>query len=247
MPQSFDHEALVERFFETLINGDRPAARAVVDEVVEAGYTPDEVITELFWPTRELFEKLYRSDQLSQISYHYASRLLRVLVDQNASRLARHTFESPVGTGQNRLVLAYCGLSDAEELGAQMAVDLLEAGGFTVRFAGGGVPADEIHAQVQDLKPHALLMFCSAASDLPGIRQMFDTLREINACPNTQFVVGGGVFNRAEGLAEEIGADLSATDPLELVDLMIAKPAARAVKTPSLNQPVRRAEQRKAA
>ena len=44
-----------------------------------------------------------------------------------------------------------------------------------------------------------------------------------------QIAVGGGVFNRADGLAEEIGADLWATTPLSLVEAMIAEPARRAV------------------
>ena len=35
-----------------------------------------------------------------------------------------------------------------------------------------------------------------------------------------QIIVGGGVFNRADGLAEEIGADLWANDPIEIVDVM---------------------------
>jgi hypothetical protein len=43
-----------------------------------------------------------------------------------------------------------------------------------------------------------------------------------------QIVVGGGVFNRAEGLAEEIGADLWASDPLDLIDLMVEQAYARA-------------------
>jgi hypothetical protein len=36
------------------------------------------------------------------------------------------------------------------------------------------------------------------------------------------------VFNRAEGLAEEMGADLWASSPMELVELMLEEPARRA-------------------
>lgn len=71
-------------------------------------------------------------------------------------------------------------------------------------------------------------MFCSAAADLPGIRGLIDTLRDVNACPETQIVVGGGVFNRAEGLAEEIGADLWASTPLDLVESIVHDPDQRA-------------------
>jgi hypothetical protein len=71
-------------------------------------------------------------------------------------------------------------------------------------------------------------MFASAPGDLPNIRSLIDNVREIDACPNMQFAVGAGVFNRAEGLAEEIGADLWASSPLEMVDVLITQPARRA-------------------
>jgi hypothetical protein len=55
-----------------------------------------------------------------------------------------------------------------------------------------------------------------------------DTLHEIGACPTLQIAVGAGVFNRAEGLAEEIGADLWASNPLELAERLVDEPRRRA-------------------
>ena len=43
-----------------------------------------------------------------------------------------------------------------------------------------------------------------------------------------QIVVGGGIFNRAEGLAEEIGADLWATTPCALITRLEEEPLRRA-------------------
>jgi methanogenic corrinoid protein MtbC1 len=162
-----------------------------------------------------MIERLYKSDQLSMLGYHYSTRLLRVLIDQVAARLQQRT-----RNGKSALV--FCGQSQGEELGAQMAVDLLESCGFTCKFAGGGVPADEMIAQVNEARPNFLVMFASAASDLPEIRHVLDTLKAINATPDTHVAVGGGVFNRAEGLAEEIGIHLVARDPLEMVDLLVS-------------------------
>lgn len=214
-------EVLIERFFETLINGDRPAARAVIQETIDARVPTDRVISQLFWPTHEMIEKLHRADQMTTMSYHLATRLFRSLVDQAFARL-------PLKPKNGKSIFAVCGPAEGEELGAQMTVDLLEANGYAVTFGGGGVPADEILAQVHEFKPNVLLMFCSAASDLPEVRRVIDTLREIGACPNTQIVVGGGVFNRAQGLAEEIGADLWVTDPMDLLNLLEEQPHARA-------------------
>lgn len=216
-----DTEILVERFFETLISGSRPAAREVISQATEDGLTPNDLVTELFWPTYELITRLHKADQITNLNHHMSSRLLRVLVDQNAAHLKRQP-------ANNRTIFAVCGPSDADELGGQMAADLLESHGFEVCFAGGGIANDEILGRVNENQPDVLLMFASAPQDLPNIRALIDTVREIGACESMQIAVGGGVFNRAEGLAEEIGADLWATSPIEMVDELLANPHQRA-------------------
>lgn len=213
-------DILVERLFETLIAGDRRAARSIIDET-KRNETPAELLmTDLFWPAYNQIEKLFRKDQLSTLAHHYATRLLRVLVDQNAQRLERKPDRA-------RSVIAFCGTTDPDELGAQIAVDLLEADGYEVRFAAGGIAADEILGHVQTEQPDVLLMFASAPEDLPGTRWLIDKLIEIGACEKTQIVVGGGIYNRAEGLAEEIGADLWAETPAEVLQVMEEEPERR--------------------
>ncbi|GJM20027.1 MAG: corrinoid methyltransferase [Phycisphaeraceae bacterium] len=210
-------DLVIDRLFEALVAGDRPTSRAIIAEQTRAGADPATILTELFWPTYQLLDKLFRADKLTILSHNYATRLLRVLADQTAAEL----LSTSKAERNGRTVVAACGPSEASELGAQIAMDILESSGFTVRFAGGGVPIDEIQNAVQQDQPEALVMFCSEPGDLPDIRALIDTLYEVGACPDTQIVVGGGVFNRAEELAEEIGADLWATDPIELVDTMI--------------------------
>jgi methanogenic corrinoid protein MtbC1 len=238
-------DLIVERFFEALIDGDRPRARNMIVECVKQhGFTPSDLVTELFWPTYQNLDKLQRADQITAVAHHTAVRLLRVLVDQNSARME---FVPTRG----RSVFVVCGQTESDDMGAQMAVDLLELEGFSVCFVGGGVANDEIIAQVNERKPDVLLAFASSPADLPNLRTMIDTLREIGACATTQVAVGAGVFNRAEGLAEEIGADLWATDPLEMVEKLVAEPERRATsgqRTVGKNKkPTAPVQQRKAA
>jgi MerR family transcriptional regulator, light-induced transcriptional regulator len=212
-------DLLVQRLLEALVSGDRQSARGVVTEAHQSGATPPQVLTDLLWPAHQTIEKLHRGDQMTRLSYHLSTRLLRMLVDQTAGMLT-------IGTPRNETVFAACGPSEGEELAGQMACDLLEAAGFGVTFVGGGVPADELLARVQETRPDILVLFASAASDLPGIREIIDTLRVNGACRSTRVVVGGGVFNRAEGLAEEIGAGQWAYSPGDLVDLLTLEPEA---------------------
>ena len=115
-----------------------------------------------------------------------------------------------------------------EPMAAQMVADLAEADGYEVNFGGGGIAYDELLGAVQEQQPDVLLMFSSCAADAPDIRRLIDTIRAIGACPNTQIAVGGGVFARAEGLAEEIGADLWSHSPAEMIAQMNAQPERRA-------------------
>ena len=156
---------------------------------------------------------LFRNDQISMLSYQYGTRLLRSLVDQ-----AQAGYEQ--GTRRDRTICMFCGESEADDLAAQLVADLAEADGYDVFFGGSGIANDEILAEVNQRRPDVLLLFSSGPRDAPNIRELIDHVRGVNACPQMQIVVGGGIFNRAPGLAEEIGADLWATSPRELLSVL---------------------------
>lgn len=213
-------DTLIERFFTALISGKRAAAREVIDELLSADCAAERIIDRLIWPTLEQIQTLFRNDQMSNIAHHYATRLLRGIVDQMQLRLTRRE-----SNGEIALVIS--GPEEAEELSAQMVSDLLEADGYDVYFAGGGVANDEIVAQVGELNVDRLVIFGAVPSTVPFTRVLIDQLHEMGVCPKMQIIVGGGVFNRADGLAEEIGADLWAKSPEDVVALMREEPERR--------------------
>lgn len=213
-------DVLIERFFTALISGDRPAGRALVDEVLAADCPADKILTRLFFPTLEQIQELHRGDQLSDLAHHYAVRLLRMLADQMQLRLEQ-------APRRSKTVVVICGPDEPEELSAQMAADLLEANGHDVYFAGGGIANDEIVAQLGQVKADVLLVFGAVPSTVPFTRLLIDRLHENGICPKLQIVLGGGVFDRADGLAEEIGADLWARDPEDLIQIMAEHPDRR--------------------
>ena len=215
-----NHDAMMERFFTSLISGDRPEARQVIDEMIDHDCDTGGIISELYWPVLDHIQTQYREDNLSELSYHYATRLMRLLADQMQLRLEQKA-------RRNRRGLMVCGNEAAEEIAAQLAADLLEADGYEVFFAGGGVAHDEIVAEVGKLNCDVLTLFGAVPASAPMARRLIDHLHEVGVCPKLQIVVGGGVFNRADGLAEEIGADLWAGDPLELVQVMNECPQRR--------------------
>ena len=67
-------EITVERLFQALITGDRAQAREIVREVGDAGVSPENLSHEVFWPTLDMINTLYRADQLTALAHHYAWR-----------------------------------------------------------------------------------------------------------------------------------------------------------------------------
>jgi hypothetical protein len=84
---------------------------------------------------------------------------------------------------------------------------------------------------------------------VPAVRKLIDYLREVNSCPNMQLMCCGGIYKRAEGLAEEIGADLYAPDAAEAVSIANNNPTRKATvdqQTVGRTRRVRKAEASKA-
>ncbi|MCA9283783.1 MAG: cobalamin-dependent protein [Phycisphaerales bacterium] len=210
-----NQETLIERLFQSLVSGNRVEARSLVTEAMSLEYDAETLSKHVYWPVMEMIASLYRADQITTLAHHYGTRLLRTLVDQAQANYRQKE-------RRNRTVCMFCGPTESDELSAQLVADLAEADGYTVYFAGGGIANDEILAEVGERRPDVLLMFSSGAADAPQIRQLIDTIREIQATPNMQIVVGGGIFNRAPGLAEEIGADLWAASPQDLLEQLVS-------------------------
>ncbi|MHC4309294.1 MAG: hypothetical protein ACYSSN_05070, partial [Planctomycetota bacterium] len=82
-----------------------------------------------------------------------------------------------------------------------------------------GLTNDDILAFVNEYAPDVLLIYGSTPKQAPNVRQLIDTIKDINAWPEMRIMLSGGVFNRAEGLWEEIGADLFASTAFEALQV----------------------------
>lgn len=212
---------LSQSYLDALLTGDRAITRRVVDSAITGGLSAFELLNGLIWPTMELLQALYRDDRISITNLNLATRLNRTITDQLCGQLQR-------GQSNGKKVLIFCGDDEPEELGGQICSDLFECDGWTVKFAGGGVPEDEVLALIGSERPDLLLMFGTLPSGVPGVRKLIDYLREVNSCPSMQVMCCGGIYKRAEGLAEEIGADLYAPDAAEAVAVANANPDRKA-------------------
>jgi len=222
---------LFGQYIQHLIRGRRSEAREVILAAQDRGIHASKLLKMIIWPAMEQIEKLYRNNQISMIVEHMANRINRMVADQLQGLLARRP-----KTG--RRIVVTCGDGEIEEMGAQITADLFEADGWTVWFLGSGVPNDEILHFTGKVRPDILCIYGAQPEGVPNIRKLIEMIRGVGVCEEMQILITGGVFNRAEGLADEIKADLYAPDVSEAITIVDDHPVR--VPRPDMPEPGRR-------
>ncbi|MHC4616531.1 MAG: cobalamin B12-binding domain-containing protein [Planctomycetota bacterium] len=229
---------LLERYLDAILRGDRGRSRAVIEEALQRGIPAHSVYVDIIWPVMVETEGLLRMGRISPVAEHMATRISRTIVDQLQNKLPRRPLK-----GKKAVVC--CSPDEKQELGAQIMADLFESDGWQLRFLGGGLNHDDILGFVNDYAPDLLVIYGAAAKEAPGIRRFIDRVREVNAWPDMRIMVAGGVFNRADGLWEEIGADLFADTAARAVQ--IAGAGGQTERVPTAARPPGRRRRRRTA
>jgi len=227
---------LFTQFLEHLFAGKRAEARELLSDAHDRGTPAEKILQKIIWPAMEQIERLYREDQISRITEHMATRVCRMLADQMQALLPR----SP--KSGKRMVVA-CGHGEREELGAQIIADTFEANGWSVWFLGSGVPNDEILQFVGKVEPDILCLYGTLPADVPNVRKLIELVRGVGVCEEMQILVTGGVFNRADGLADEVKADLFAADIKDALQMVEEHPVR--IPKPDVPEPGRRRKRKR--
>lgn len=196
-------DVILGNYLDALLTGDRGRCRQIIEKVLQSGTPTNVVYADILWPIMVEIEKLSREDRISPAVEHLATRINRNIVDQLQNKLPRKC-------NKNKKIIVCCAEDELQELGAQIIADLFESDGWEVKFLGGGLTNDDILSYVNKYGPDILLIYGTTPKQAPSVRQLIDTIKNVNAWPDMRIMVSGGLFNRAEGLWDEIGADLFA-------------------------------------
>ncbi|MBI5864209.1 MAG: B12-binding domain-containing protein [Planctomycetes bacterium] len=206
-------EPLLTRYLQPLLAGRRAECFALMQDAIAAGRPAADLLHNVVLPSIAQVERLFRDDRINIAHESMTTRINRTVADQLQAHLSK---AQPRG----KRVLVYCADEPREEVGAQAMADLLQAEGWEVFLVGGDVPYDEMVTLTGQLRPAVLLIFGTQPGGVPMTRNMVLNIREIGLCPDMNIVVSGGVFNRADGLWREVGADVFADNARDVVEIL---------------------------
>lgn len=225
-------ETFLQQYLDALLSGDRRRCRTIIEDILHHNNASVAgVYSDVIWPIMMEIDSLYRAERITSVQEHLATRINRTIVDQLQNKLPRQSLT-------DRKVVVCSSMRQTSELGGQMIADMFESAGWDVRFPGGGLSTDDILAYVHQFRPDILVIYGTEPAEAAEIRSIIDRIREISALPEMKIMLAGGVFGRAEGLWEEIGADLYAANAMEAVQVASDENQTKC-------QPVRTINQRK--
>lgn len=211
---------VLERYLSKLLKGDRAGCRAIIEETLKSGLPANSVYMDVIWPIMIEVDRLYSHNIIDSAQEAFATRINRTIVDQLQNKL-------PCRTERAQKIVVCSASSEQGELGAQMITDLFESDGWEARFLGSSVNNDDILAFVHSWRPDILLLYGVTAKETPSVRNLIDKIKTVNASPDMKIMLSGGIFNRADGLWEEIGADMHASTAAEAVKIAAADESER--------------------
>lgn len=205
-------QSYLSAYMTSLLDGERKPCKRILERAAEDGASALEIYEGILWPAMERVDAMFREDRIGIATEHMATRINRWLASQFQARL-------PIADSIGKRIVITCAENEPEDVGAAMAADLFEAAGWETYFVGGGVPDDEILSLIGKYRPNVLLIFGTTPSGVPGVRRLIDLIREVGVHPTMNIMVSGGVFRRADGLWQEVNADIYAEtmrDSLEM-------------------------------
>ena len=203
-------EPLLIRYLQPLLAGRRAECFDLIQEALQQGKPPDSISFDVIWPAMLQVERLFRDDRIDVAVNNMACRINRTVTDQVQAHL-------PKKTRNDRRIIIVCAEDEREAIGGQMLADLFQADGWDVYLLSAAIPDDELLKLVGNLRPEALMIYGTQPPEVPHVRRFVELIREIGVCPSMNIVASGGVFNRVDGLWQEVGADAFVEQPNEVV------------------------------
>ncbi|MCC5987111.1 MAG: cobalamin B12-binding domain-containing protein [Pararhodobacter sp.] len=190
---------LTEALVNALVAGDRPRARALLEQATAEGDYLEGAVT-LIQPAMYRVGERWHAREISVAQEHLASALVQQLL---ADRFAAAHAAPPSGS---RAIFA-CVATNRHALGLQIVADAFELDGWSVEFLGADTPTADLVERVVSTKPDLVGLSVSLTAQLARLREAVLAIRSRMGDCAPQILAGGFALADISGVAERLGVD----------------------------------------
>ncbi len=203
---------LAEQYLALLLRGERHKASRVILEAVEAGTAVKDIYLDVFQRTQKEVGRLWQMNQVSVAQEHYCTAATQFIMSQ----LYPYIFSTArVG----RCFVATCVGGELHEMGVRMVADFFEMDGWDTYYMGANTPTESILQTIAERQVDVLGISATMTFHVSIVADLIKRVRASEIGRDVKILVGGYPFNVAPELWHQIGADGSAYDAQQAVDL----------------------------
>ena len=173
------------RFIDSLLSGDRAAAREITIELLQAEISVRDLYLDLF--QRSMYEvgSLWEQNRISVAVEHMATSIVESLLPLVYPKIfgAEHTGK--------RAVIS-CVANEFHQIGGKMVADIFELNGWDGYFTGANTPLPDLKAMIADKKPDLLGLSVSNAATIAKLHAIVEDIR--SEFPALHVLLGGQAF-----------------------------------------------------
>jgi len=203
-----------DAYFGAIRSGDRRRAFEVVNAARDTGLDLAAIYLGIFQPALREIGCLWQNNEITVAEEHLATAITEAAM----ARAYERAFTWRTDT--SRTLVAACADVERHEVGLRMLCDLLDLEGWHTTYLGSTVPVESLAAMVRRLRPNAVALSAALIPHLPRVRAMIEAINGALGDARPLIIVGGRPFLDDPGLAQQLGADLTADNAVAAVRLL---------------------------
>jgi methanogenic corrinoid protein MtbC1 len=189
-----------------------PVLQQVATNASQAGLDIDAYCVSVLGPALHEVGRLWQVNAISVEQEHQCTA-------RAADLLAGVLAGVPSRAVNGRTAVCACIVGERHELGLRMVAGLLHANGWMVAFPDRHRDPSGLLRAIIASRAQMVAISATTLQHLHGVESAIAAIRALPECAHVQVLVGGQAFEGHPGLWKEIGADASAVDAREAVDV----------------------------
>jgi methanogenic corrinoid protein MtbC1 len=202
---------LSQRYLRALLDGQRQVASRLIQRSVEDGMSVRDVYLHVFQRAQHEIGRLWQTNRLSVAQEHYCTAATQLIMSQ----LYPYVFSTEKN---GRVLVGTCVAGDLHEIGVRMVTDFFEMEGWDTFYLGANTPTSDLVRTLEERRADVLAVSATMPFHVRAVADLIAAVRS-SVGDRVKVLVGGYPFNVDPGLWRRVGADASARDAQEAVEL----------------------------
>jgi len=195
---------------DAVINGDAKGCTLLTEVAIQAGHSPQKILTEALVPAMQVVGDKFRCNEVYVPEVLVAARAMKKSLGL-LKPLLTQTGAKPVGTAVIGTVKG-----DLHDIGKNLVGMMLEGAGFEVIDLGADVAPDKFVQAAKDTRAQIVGISTLLTTTMLGMKDVLQALERAELRSKVKVMVGGAPVTQS--FADELGADGYGESAAEAVD-----------------------------